>query len=104
MTQLPKQLVLDPCDPGDESNRFPTPDDRLAEQLIHVVDPATGHRRQYEPGAYYGAYFASPTTMFPVARMDDAWPLKEQLFAVRIGNQAKAYPLREIARAGGSGP
>ena len=42
MTQLPKQLVLDPCDPRDESDRFLASDDRPPEQLIHVVDPATG--------------------------------------------------------------
>jgi glutamate dehydrogenase/leucine dehydrogenase len=33
---------MDPCDPRDESDRFPTSDDRTPEQLIHVVDPATG--------------------------------------------------------------
>ena len=42
MTHLPKKLTLEPCDARDESNRFPASDDRTAEQLIHVVDPATG--------------------------------------------------------------
>ena len=42
MTQLPKQLVLDLCDLRDESDRFFASDNRTPEQLIHVVDPATG--------------------------------------------------------------
>jgi len=42
VTQLPKKLTLEPCDARDENNRFPASDDRTAEQLIHVVDPATG--------------------------------------------------------------
>lgn len=66
-----------------------------------VVALATGHKRKYVPGAYYGAYFASPGTMFPVWRQDDTHGLKEQLFALRIGTSAKAYPLSEIAEAGG---
>ena len=40
--QLPKQLVLDLCDPRDESDRFLASDNRAPEQLIRVVDPATG--------------------------------------------------------------
>jgi glutamate dehydrogenase/leucine dehydrogenase len=42
VTQLPKKLVLDPCDPKDESDRFSTSDDSAPEQLIRVVDPSTG--------------------------------------------------------------
>ena len=42
MTQLPKQLVLELCDPRDESNRFPASDDSKPEQLIRVLDPANG--------------------------------------------------------------
>ncbi len=42
MTPLPKKLALEPCDARDETNRFPASDDRAAEQLIRVVDPATG--------------------------------------------------------------
>jgi glutamate dehydrogenase (NAD(P)+) len=42
VTQLPQKLVLDPCDPKDETNRFTTSDDNSPELLIHVVDPATG--------------------------------------------------------------
>jgi glutamate dehydrogenase (NAD(P)+) len=42
VTQLPQKLVLDPCDPKDESDRFPSSDDSAPEQLIRVVDPATG--------------------------------------------------------------
>jgi glutamate dehydrogenase (NAD(P)+) len=42
VTQLPKQLVPDLCDHRDESDRFLASDNRTPEQLIHVVDPATG--------------------------------------------------------------
>jgi glutamate dehydrogenase (NAD(P)+) len=42
VTQLPQKLVLDPCDPTDETDRFPSNNDSAPEQLIRVVDPATG--------------------------------------------------------------
>ena len=43
MNQLPKKLTLEPCDARDETNRFPAADDSTAEQLIRVMDPATGN-------------------------------------------------------------
>ena len=43
MTQLPNKLTIETCDARDETNRFPASDDGTAEQLIRVVDPATGN-------------------------------------------------------------
>jgi glutamate dehydrogenase (NAD(P)+) len=42
VTQLPKKLRLEPCDVKDETIRFSASDDNTPEQLIRVLDPATG--------------------------------------------------------------
>ena len=58
-----------------------------------VLSPETGHQRNYTPGAAYGNYFASPNLMFP-ARLDNATlAAKEFVFALRIRDQEKAWPL-----------
>jgi hypothetical protein len=66
-----------------------------------VVDIQTGFTRDYQVGATYGAYFGSPGTMFPVWKQSDILPRKARVYGVRLGMEAKAYPLDEIARAGG---
>ncbi len=58
-----------------------------------VLDINTGHQRDYTPGKAYGAYFARPETMFPVAPRDQRLPAKSYVFALRVGDQPKAYPL-----------
>lgn len=58
-----------------------------------VLDINTGHQRDYTQGKAYGAYFARPETMFPVAPRDQRLPAKSYVFALRIGDQPKAYPL-----------
>ncbi len=62
-----------------------------------VITPATGHQRNYEPGAAYGGYFASPRTMFPAPRARTELPDKERVFGIRIGAAAKAYRLADLA-------
>lgn len=42
MIPLPKKLIIEPCEATDETVRFPSPDDSAPEQMIRVVDPATG--------------------------------------------------------------
>jgi hypothetical protein len=58
-----------------------------------VVDIETGFERIYLPGAAYGHYFSADTTMFPVWQRSDLLEAKDQIYAVRIDGQAKAYPL-----------
>jgi hypothetical protein len=63
-----------------------------------VLDINTGYSRDYTPGRPYGVYFASPGTMFPVAPRDERLRTKDWVFALRLGDQAKAYPLEALAR------
>ncbi len=65
-----------------------------------VVDENTGFPRDYTPGAAYGNYFASEETMFPVAQRSDLLPDKEQIFAMRINDAPKAYPLANLIEEG----
>lgn len=58
-----------------------------------VLDINTGHQRDYTPGKAYGAYFARPDTMFPVSPRDQRLPPKSYVFALRIDDHPKAYPL-----------
>lgn len=66
-----------------------------------VLALETGHARRYAPGAAYGKYFASPGTMFPVWQRSEQMPAKARVFALRLGDAVKAYPLDELNRAGG---
>lgn len=66
-----------------------------------VVDISTGHNRPYSAGAAYGAYFASPGTMFPVWQKSGALPEKARVFTLVLDGQAKAYALEALDRAGG---
>ena len=58
-----------------------------------VLDVDTGFPRDYTPGAAYGDYFAADITMFPVAQRNDLLGTKDQIFALRLHNLSKAYPL-----------
>jgi hypothetical protein len=71
---------------------------REAHPATRVLDIHTGHRRDYRPGRPYGAYFASPDTMFPVAPRSDRLPTKAMVLAVRLGSARKAYPLEVFRR------
>ena len=66
-----------------------------------VVDINTGHSRPYNAGAAYGAYFASPGTMFPVWQKSRALPEKARVFTLVLDGQAKAYALEGLDRANG---
>ena len=63
-----------------------------------VLDIETGHQRDYTPGKPYGDYFAGPDTMFPVSPRDHRLPPKSYVFALRINDQPKAYPLEALKR------
>ena len=58
-----------------------------------VLDIKTGFDRPYAPGQPYGKYFASPDTMFPVSPRSHQLKPKSYVFAVRLNNQPRAYPL-----------
>jgi hypothetical protein len=71
---------------------------RGAHPATRVVDIQTGHRRDYRPGRPYGAYFASPDTMFPVSPRSAELLTKAVVLAVRVGGAAKIFPLEVFAR------
>ncbi len=60
----------------------------------------TGYQRDYNPGAAYGSYFASPDLMFPVPRLDNRLKPKEEVFALIINDQPKAYALKRLREVG----
>lgn len=63
-----------------------------------VLDIDTGFPRNYEPGAAYGAYFASDETMFPVWQRSQLLETKERVYALRVEDIPKAYPLEVLMR------
>jgi len=63
-----------------------------------VVGLETGYRRDYTPGAFYGKYFASPDTMFPVWKKDPSLEPKAWVYGLRRQAAAKAYPLEMLFR------
>ena len=71
---------------------------REAHPDTRVLDIQTGHQRDYRPGRPYGAYFASPDTMFPVSPRSAELPTKASILAVRVGAASKIYPLEVFAR------
>jgi Protein of unknown function (DUF3179) len=58
-----------------------------------VLDIDTGHVRDYTPGRPYGAYYASPDTMFPVFPRSARLATKEVVFVLRLDPARKVYPL-----------
>ena len=63
-----------------------------------VLDINTGHKRPYEPGIAYGAYFAHSSPKFPVAERRDALGEKDPVFALRVDGLARAYPIEIVTR------
>jgi Protein of unknown function (DUF3179) len=63
-----------------------------------VLDIRTGFDRPYENGAAYADYFSSDEALFPAADPGRGLEPKERIFALRIGNHQKAYPLKAVLR------
>lgn len=63
-----------------------------------VLDINTGHQRDYTPGKAYGDYFARPDTMFPVAPRDQRLAPKSYVFALRVDDHPKAYPMEILGK------
>jgi len=59
-----------------------------------VLDINTGYQRLYLPGVAYGDYFASEGTMFPVWQRSQLLETKDRVYALRVDNIPKAYPLK----------
>jgi len=58
-----------------------------------VLDIDTGHVRDYTPGRPYGAYYASPNTMFSVFPRSSRLATKDHVFVLRLDPDRKLYPL-----------
>ncbi len=69
---------------------------RRQHPATRVLSPDTGHKRDYSPGAAYGAYFASPDLMFPAPNLDARMKPKEEVFALEINGESKAYALKKL--------
>ena len=62
-----------------------------------VLSLDTGYARDYTPGRPYGDYFASPDLMFPALTADRRLRPKDYVFALRMGEAEKAWPLSAFA-------
>ncbi len=72
---------------------------RTANPTTTVLSVNTGHRRDYSPGAAYGGYFASDDLMFPAPTAAGLAP-KDRVFALVLGDAARAYPTAAVVEAG----
>lgn len=63
-----------------------------------VLDINTGYQRDYTPGKAYGDYFARPDPMFPVSPRDQRLAPKSYVFALRVDDHPKAYPMEILGR------
>lgn len=61
-----------------------------------VLELETGYERYYLPGAAYGDYFSSTSTMFPVWQRGEQLDTKDRIYTLRIDGRPKAYPLNDI--------
>ena len=63
------------------------------------VYPADSYRPEWDMRSIYFSYRSDPGTMFPVAGIDEALPIKEQVFGLAFGDAARAYPRPALARS-----
>ncbi len=62
------------------------------------VYPPEFYRPESDSRSIYSSYRADPATMFPVPTQNDALPLKQRIFGLTFGNQARAYPHTTLSR------
>ena len=62
-----------------------------------VLSIETGFARDYGPGVAYNDYFNSPITWFNVPVADDRLAQKDNVYAVRVGEELTAYPIQLLA-------
>ncbi len=67
-----------------------------------VLDLNTGlaPAEYYQPGGQYSDYFASGSPLFPVWERSERLPDKTQIYALRLDNSPKAYPVAELVAQG----
>ena len=69
-----------------------------------ALDINTGYQRNYssegDPGAAYTEYYGSPDLWFPVGEYDDRLQVKDVVYGIEIGGEAKAYPVEAVGREG----
>ena len=67
-----------------------------------ALDINTGYQRNYssegDPGAAYTEYYGSPNLWFPVGEYDDRLQVKDVVYGIEIGGEAKAYPVDAVGR------
>ncbi len=101
--QLTGQPVLGPLvGTGIELERLPivrtTWENWLARHpSTTVLSIETGFARTYEPGAAYGDYFDSSTTLFPVAARSQILPAKSEVYTLLIDGEPRAYPATALS-------
>ncbi len=65
-----------------------------------TLDINTGHPRNYasegELGAAYTDYFGSSEIWFPVGEYDERLQVKDVVYGIEIGGEAKAYPVETV--------
>jgi hypothetical protein len=61
-----------------------------------LLSLATGHERDYAPGAAYGSYFTSPDLMFPALVTDRRLLPKDFVFALRGAGVDRAWRLSDF--------
>ena len=60
------------------------------------VFPAETYLPEEDPRSIYYSYRAASGTMFPVAGIDEALPIKQRVFGLTFGNRARAYSLEPL--------
>ena len=69
-----------------------------------ALDINTGYQRNYssegDPGAAYTEYYGSPDLWFPVGEYDERLQVKDVVYGIEIGGEAKAYPVEVVGREG----
>ena len=69
-----------------------------------ALDINTGYQRNYSsegaPGAAYTEYYGSPDLWFPVGEYDERLQVKDVVYGIEIGGEAKAYPVEAVGREG----
>jgi len=63
-----------------------------------IVSAKTGYRRNYRENPY-GGYFANDRLMFPASPSDERFSNKTRVVGVKLGDVARAYPLKRIREA-----
>ena len=62
------------------------------------VYPADTYLQEQNPRSIYFSYRAASGTMFPVAGIDEALPIKQQIFGLTFREEARAYPRELLAQ------